>query len=400
MAKSLQLYLDGQRYDQWTSGEVTRDLKDFSGSFSFTFRDGEASSAALAFASAPIQKRLKAQMKAVIKIGNRTVLKGHVEEVDKDLGDGQATVTISGRDKTGDLIDCAALPDGQQAEMKKVKLEAAAKKIAAPFGLTVKAEVDTGAVFDRYAVDLGETAFSAIEKGTRSRGVLVLSDGIGGIVITRAGKTRAPADLVQPGNVLKSRGSESTARRFSKTTVRGQSERIAKERGNAALDATAEPLDVGSRTDGASGAATNNERKGTVATGSATDSDIERYRPAVYLARSKADKASAQSEADWRSRTAKGEGDELTHTVKGHTVDGSLWTVNQLVHVSDAFLDVERDQLISRTRYAEDQSGATTDITSCRPEAFDPQAKGGSGNQRSRKSTASSGALDSKAEAL
>jgi len=39
MAKGIKLLIDGTPYDQWVSGEVTRDLKDFSGSFSFTFRD-------------------------------------------------------------------------------------------------------------------------------------------------------------------------------------------------------------------------------------------------------------------------------------------------------------------------------------------------------------------------
>lgn len=119
MAKSIKLFLDGVAYDQWTSGEVTRDLKDFSGSFSFTFRDGTASTATLPSTVGKNLPRLRNQMQAKIMIGRRTVLVGHVEQIAYDAGDGNAEVTISGRDKTGDLIDSSALAEGP-AELKGV----------------------------------------------------------------------------------------------------------------------------------------------------------------------------------------------------------------------------------------------------------------------------------------
>ncbi len=399
MAKSLKLTLDGIAYDQWTSGEVSRDLKDFSGAFSFTFRDRDAAKNVLPYATWAAVKRIRTQMLAEIRIGKRLVLRGYVEEVSRDIADGSAEVVISGRDVTGDLIDCSALVDGP-AELKNVKLEDAVRKIAEPYGLSVRTEVDTGEIFERYSIDLGESAFSAIEKGTRSRRTLILSDGVGGIVITRTGVTRAPADLTMPGNILSSSGRETTQGRYSKTIVRGQSERSGKSRSAASLDSTAEPISTDAREDG-DGSATERERKGTVATGVAEDSEIKRYRPIVHLARSKADAQSAQDEAEWRNRTARGEADELTITVKGHEVDGSLWTVNQLVHVSDPFQDYERGQLISRTRYAEDTSSAVTEITVCSPDAFDTGEVGNRRtNQRGKTGTTSSGALDSTAEAL
>ncbi len=186
-------------------------------------------------------RKLRPGPSVEIRIGRELVLKGFIEKVAPFASEGQAEVTISGRDKTGDLVDSAALVDGP-AEFKNVKLEDAAKRIAKPFGLHVRSEIDTGEPFSRYSLDLGETAFSAIEKGSRSRHALILSDGVGGIVITRTGKTRAPAALKVPGNALSSSGSFSHEGRFSETIVRGQSERAGKERGNVALDATAEPI--------------------------------------------------------------------------------------------------------------------------------------------------------------
>ncbi len=396
MAKSITLDIDGVRHDQWLSGNVDRDLKDFSGAFSFSFRDPPRSEAALPFATTGPLLKLKPGPSVTIRIGKRVVLKGFIEAVEPDIGDGQASVTISGRDVTGDMIDCAAMADA--AEFADVKLEDAAKKIAEPYGITVRSEIDTGDVFSRYSVDLAETAFSAIEKGARARQALILSDGVGGIVITRTGKTKAPAALTQPGNVLRAKGTFTHAGRHSETIVRGQAEGAATKRGAAKLDSTAEPLETGARTDG-DGSATTKERKGIVTTGRAKDDEITRHRPIVHLARSKADQKSAQDEADWKSRTARGASEEFTLTVRGHEVDGKLWTVNQLVDVSAAYLDVDRELLISRVSYIEDYAGIATDITVCSPEAFDAEPVGN--RRRNRKSKKSAkGALDGKAQSL
>lgn len=397
MAKSIQLTIDGQPYDQWTSAEVTRDLKDFAGAFSFTFRDAKRARRSLPFATDAAVRELRPGPAVEIRIGRRLVLKGFIERVEADSGDRQAAIVISGRDVTGDLIDGAAMAD--EAEFFNVKLEEAARRIAAPYGLSVRSEIDTGEPFTRYGLDLAETAFSAIEKGARSRHALVLSDGVGGIVITRTGQTKAPVELRYPGNVLLSRGSFSHEGRYSETIVRGQGEKAGKKRGSAALDTTAEPIGTGDREEG-DGSATEKERKGTVATGRARDEEITRHRPVVHLARSKADNVSAQDEADWRMRTARAEGEEFTHTVKGHTTNGQIWTVNQLASVSDAFLGVYRNLLISRVAYREDEAGVVTELTYESPEAFDKEPVGDRRTNKAGKGKKSSTALDGTAEGL
>lgn len=391
MAKSIRLWIDGLPYDEWTSAEVSRDLKDFAGAFTFTFRDAERSHNSLPFATMADVQKLRPGPSVEIWIGRRLVLKGYIERVEADSRDRQAAVTISGRDLTGDLIDGAAFAG--EAEFVNVTYEEAVRRIASPYGLTVRSEIEVGTSFDRYAIDLAETAFSAIEKGARSRHALVLSDGVGGIVITRTGQTNAAAELRYPGNVLSCGGSFSHEHRFSETVVRGQGEKAGKRRGAAALDTTAEPL-VSGRSFG-DGTATAKERQGTVATGRVRDDEITRHRPIVHLARSKADSAAAQDEADWRMRTSRAEGEQFSYTVSGHTANGQLWTVNQMVPVSDAFLGVERDLLISGISYREDTVGAITELTCQSPEAFD---KGPTGGRRTNKKSKSK--LDGTAEAL
>jgi prophage tail gpP-like protein len=345
-------------------------------------------------------------MEVDVYVEDQLVLKGYIETVAPDIDAERAEVSITGKDKAGDLVDCAAAPEGP-AEFHNVKLEEVIKRIAAPFGLSARSEIDTGQAFPRFGIDLSETGLSAIEKGARQRHALVMSDGVGGIVATRSGKTRAPAALILPGNVKSASGQFTHKDRHSKVIVRGQSEKAA-----TARDGRAAPLTGGgtpSRPEDrkpSDGSATERERRGVTATGIAEDDEVKRYRPIVHLAKSKADEQACADEADWRMRTKRGESEELTYRVHGYSVLGRLWRVNQIVPVDDAFLDVHRDMLISRVTYRYDDGGRDTEIAVTSPEAFDKQpVKGRRKNLKGRtrmpgKKSSGSGPLDGTASAL
>lgn len=394
------LVIEGVHYDQWTSAEVVRDLKDFSGSYRFVLYDPLRSGNTFAYASTGPLIALEPGPAVEILVDGEVVLKGHVEDVNVDIDEGHASVEIVGRDKTGDLVDSAALTDGP-AEFNNVKLEEAIKRIAQPFGLTVRSEIDTGEPFSRYSLDLSETAFSASEKGARARHALVLSDGVGGLLITRTGARRAPDDLTLPGNIKSSSKRHSHRHRHSKTHVRGQGERAGqKKRGAAHLDVSAEPLSPDDRQPG-NGSATEQERKGTVASGMAVDDEITRHRPVVHLARSKADAQACQDEADWRMRNARTDGEQMSYRVHGFSANGQLWRVNEIAFVDDAYQNISRDMLISRVANRHDEGGAITELSIVSPESFDKKDVGNRRkNGKSKKSKHKGGPLDGAAQTL
>ncbi|WP_054310845.1 phage baseplate assembly protein [Mesorhizobium sp. 1M-11] len=395
---TMALEIDGTLYEEWTEAEVTRDLKDFAGSFSFTLRDGTRSMATFAYASPRSIFRVRPGQAVKAIVDGAVVLVGWIKTVEPNIDESHAEVTISGEDKAGDLVDCAAAPEGP-GEFRNVKLEDAAKKIAAPYGLQVRTEIDTGAAFPRYALDLGEAGYAAIEKGARQRHALVMSDGVGGIVITRTGARRAPAALTLPGNAKGSRATFSHEGRHSETIVRGQAEKADGGRdGRAApLIADGDPVDPGSR-EPTDGSATDRERRGTALTGRATDPEITRHRPIVHLARTQPDEQSVQDEADWRMRTARAASEEANYRVRGFSVEGRVWRVNEMAYVSDAFQGIERDMLVSKVVFRSSDEGEETEITVTSPEAFDKKAVGS--RRRNLKKKGSSGPLDGTAEAL
>lgn len=396
---TMALEIDGARYEEWTEAEVTRDLKDFSGSFSFTLRDATRTLTTLAYASARAIDRVRPGQAVRCLVDGAVVLVGWTKEVEAEIDDSGASVTISGEDKAGDLIDCAAAPEGP-GEFKNVKLEDAARKIAAPFGLSVRTEIDTGAAFPRFALDLGETGHAAIEKGARQRHALVTSDGVGGVVITRTGARRAPAALTLPGNAKGSRATFSHKGRHSETIVRGQAEKADRERDgrSSALTPAGEPAAPGSRNP-SDGSATARERRGTAMTGRARDPEITRHRPIVHLARTQTDEKSVKDEADWRMRTARAACEEATYRIHGFSVGGRPWRVNEMTYVSDAFQGIERDMLISRVVFRSSEDGEETEITVTSPEAFD---KGGAGSRRANltSKTGAARVIDTTAEGL
>ncbi|WP_319519631.1 phage baseplate assembly protein [uncultured Martelella sp.] len=394
----IEVMINSTLFEGWTGAEVSLDMKEFAAKFMLYCHDQDASAATLAHVHSAKNKRLKRGATVSIKIDGTAVLNGHVEKRSSNIESQFADITVEGRCKLGDLIDCTALVDDTPAEMHNVKLEDAVRRIVKPYGIGVRSEVDTGAPFARYSIDLDESPFTAIEKGARQRQVRVLSDGVGNVVITRTGEDKAAGAISLPGNVLKASIDESDEGRYSKTVVRGTSERAGKKRGKAKLDATAEPLLPSERT-GSDGSATNAERAGTAATGLAEDDEIDRYRPKVYLARTKADHDAAKDEAEWRRNTARGASEEITYIMRGHSVDGSLWRPNTTVPVADAFNDINRDMLISKVTFIQNNDdGAITSLAVTSPDAFqkgDPKKK-----QRKNKPAKKKKALDTTAEPL
>lgn len=373
--RRVSLTLDGQVFDEWTRVEITRDLSEISGSFFLELRDSKRSIDAFPFATlAAYANPLVTGLEAVVAIDGEPVLIGHVEEVAPDAGESQVLVSLDGRDRTGDLVDSAASTEGP-TEFRHVDLEKIARRAAAPFGLGVRAEVDVGAPFDRYTFDVGETALSAIEKGARQRGVLVTSDGIGNVVLTRSGRQRAPGELHFPGNIVRSGGRFSSRDRHSDYHVKGQAERAAgTRRDRAPLDVRADPVSQ----DGPEQRAEVEER-GVTIHAHVRDDEIRRYRPLVAMARTQLRQDGAERQADWMRRTARAKGRKLDYLVKDFRgATGELWRPNQLVFVRDAFQQIEEEMLIAGVVYGYGDRGVETRLRLTRPEDYGDDQEAGS----------------------
>lgn len=406
--RSVSLAIDGQVFDQWFRVNLVHDLSELSASFELTFRDGLRSLATWPYAT-PIAdvSSLDWGKKVEVAIDGEPWLIGWVDDVSPEAGNGPSYVTICGRDVTGDLVDCPPDPRGKH-EYRDITLTEFAEKLCKPFGIKVRAEVDVGPKFDKCVVEAGETVLSAIEKYAKQRGILITTDRVGTLLLTRSGQTRAPSGIMFPGNVTRSRASFSARERFSDYFVKGQSEKNGGRRANsAALDATADPLDSAptQNSPATSDPEDEPEGAGALVMGHARDPEVTRWRPHISMSRTKAKTFDAQRQAEWTMRTRRGKSDKLDYPFKGFRVNGELWRANTLALVEDSFAQVNRDMLIAGTRLTYDERGVMTRLRITGPEAYDVEPEGDRRTNKKSKgakgsSSSGSGKLDGTAHPL
>jgi len=366
--------------------EVTRDLEEIAGGVTVEGIDMARLAAAWPawWRPAPSRGPLRPGEKLTVELDGEPVLLGWVDEIKVDYGASKAGITLTGRDVTGDLVDCAAAPHGP-AEYANVTLLDLCRAICAPYGIAVRAEVDLPQRFPRFGIDAGETALSAIEKACRQRAVLALSDGLGTLVLTRGGRTAGPAPLVFGGNIVQAGAAFTHAARFSEYLVKGQSS--APARGAPALITTAAPLAATPDARRPLPTAPTTTRARVVMTGRAVDPKVGRHRPTVLSPPTQSGGASAQEQADWAMRTARAKSESMSVTVSGWRAgpDDALWRPNQRVWVEDPLADVSHELLISSVTYRWGADGATTELRLSGVEAFDLLPEAGEQERRARR---------------
>ncbi len=353
------LIIDGRVFDRWTSVDVGRDLREIAGTFSLRLLD----KGRFPGATAP---RINRGDACTVAIDGETVLSGWIDVVEINEEGDTLDMSVQGRDVTGDLVDSAAAPDGP-AEYRNIDLLAFATAICKPFSIPVKADIDVGAPFDTLSLQPHDKALEAIESAARQRSALVTSDGVGGLLLTRGGITRAPASLVRGGNIAGLHRRDDGTHRFSDVYVKGQSARGAGcRRGSRAAASLATTPSAPTTPAGTASA-------GILITGHAQDPGVTRYRPFVKLTRSQSGMTSAQEQAEWLVRVFQGQALELDYRVLDWRAGepsgtgpvpqlGALWRPNTVVPVYDPLVDIAGDMLIAGARYQMSDKGLLTQL--------------------------------------
>lgn len=343
----LELLVNGENYSGWTSIGVTRAMDAASGAFTveLTERWEGQDGAAAQIEPWPILSGDVCE----VRLGGKTMLSGYVDIFKPSYSATDHSINIQGRDKTSDLIDCAAIhkPD----EWKNITLLKLAQILCAPFGIKARADVDVGEPFPVVKLQQGETAFEAIERHAQQRKLLVMPDGAGGLLLTRTGTRRASVSLEQGVNIKTASGSIDHSQRFSEYLVKGQA-----------------PYSEDS--DGE----TESHVEGRI-----TDSGIKRYRPMLIVAEADGSTNSALERATWEANTRLGKSATAQITVMGwrQTEGGELWLPNMLVYVKSPWLRMDGEMLIRQVTFnkesADGSEGTTAQLDIISPQAYAPE---------------------------
>lgn len=340
------LLVEGIRYGGWKSIRVTRSIESLCGSFALDVSDRWGSVLKEPW---PIMENDPCR----VEINGQVAIDGYIDT--RELGgDAQSrTLGYTGRDRALDLVDCSLLVEdaavkGHKWTYRNLDIAAFVAKVAEPHG--IKVSVQPGLVLKKdpsLVAHPGETSFDAIKRAAASAGVLVVSDGAGGILITRAGTFRAAA-LVEGRNIKTGRTTFDAKDRFARILVTSQPPGTDEEYG--------ESLRVQAQ---------------------ATDADVDRQNRVLIVRPDKGmDAATAKRRADWEVRNRAAKSATVSITVVGWTQpNGKLWPVNMLTRVqAPRLLGVDGDLLISQVDYTvDDKGGSITQLNLVRPDAFEPE---------------------------
>ncbi len=339
MSDVVSLHVNGKEYGGWKSARVTRGIESVAGSFDLEVSDRWESGAR----PWPIVEEDECK----ILIGTTVLITGYVDKRTLSYGPEDHSLKVSGRDKTGALVDCSAVLN--HWEFKNVAVLTLAKRVTEPFSIPVS--LQAGVVLPRppakLSIDPGESAFEAIEKACRPAALLPISDGHGGLVLSRTGSTVCGTALVEGENILSASAEYDASGRFRNYIVKGQHQ--------GSNDFFGKPA---------------SSIKGT-----AEDQNVRRTERTLLVHHEGLTTVeSAKKRAQWEATVRAARADAVTITVQGwRQTNGALWPINSLVSVNSPLLGIKGDMLITEATYSLDSSGTTTQLKLKNPDAFKPE---------------------------
>ncbi|RJX18968.1 MAG: hypothetical protein C4575_09325 [Desulforudis sp.] len=335
----IELRIKGQSYQGWKSVEIQKSLEQIAGTFGLAVSDR--------YPQKPADWKIQMGDQCTVEIDGQVVITGYIEDFRMSFDRQQHEIQVSGRDLTGDLVDCSYV--GSKNEWKNQTVRAVVEALCEPFDLidvVVDASAATQAArkVEEFKANEGDSVSELIVKACKTRGVLVVSYGDGDLTLTQAGSKQA-ADTLEVGqNILSSQMTLSDKDRFSDYYVKG----VGRGKKTKQLKDFVRPK------------------------GHATDEVMSRYRPLVVLGEHAMDVKTAEDRAKWELSLRAGKSRSVEYSVQGWTQsDGKVWEINTLVKVKDKVLDVNGTLLIAALRYSvDDRSGTITRLTLVDPQTY------------------------------
>jgi prophage tail gpP-like protein len=368
--KGLTAKINGIIFTNIIRAVVDRDLEQVAGTFDLTIVDqARLSKSVLSQIGLPTPNGPINPGDAItILIDDEPVLVGWIEQPRFRWRADEITCRVHGRDVTGDLVECAPPPE-MPTEFRGVDLLHVANQVCARFNIPAIADVAVGAPFDRLSRHKHMTAMAFLESAARQRSILLTSNGVGSLMLTRGGTSRAPSPLMIGDNAWDVETEYDWTHRFSDYYVMQDKALSAASTPGVPIDSAPGDSEPDDSADAV--APTGKAAIGTM--GHATDPEIKRYRPTVRLTRSQSGMSTLQEQAEWMCRVSKGNSIPVRMAARGFRTgaQNTLWRPNQLTGVWEPYSGLDRDMLIAGVRFERSEEGDVTRLRLVGPNAYD-----------------------------
>lgn len=323
-----------QTHSGWKEATISSSIETLAGAFELNVVTNRP-----AGRSWPIQRGDKCEVIA----DGQIAITGFVDRIepgyDKESG---RTITVAGRDRTADLVDCSAEP---AHEWENTELAPIADKLCKPFDIVPAYNQVPSKKIPKHIVEQGETVLDCMSRACSYYGVLPFPDGHGGVVIGKAGAGTIEKPLLNginvDSNVLKARAVIGDEQRYSEYILRGDPE-------------------------GFVGIEDQIKQEGR-----ASDPGVSRYRPLVVLADNVGETDSLKRRAAHMAKVRQARGYEFHYTVAGWTHGNDIWRPNHFVRVRDTELPLYGTMLVSKvTLKVNKREGTIAELVLVYPDTY------------------------------
>lgn len=331
----LRLYVAGKSFVGWTGATITESLDAFAHTFTLSYVDRWLDSAA--------RRRIREGDACELWCGDEVLVTGWIDSTELDETASEQRLTVSGRSKTGDLVDCSV--PLARSEWRDIALGDLAADVLRPFGLWAAFDRDARDTepFARFAVEPGETAFDLLSRAARQRRLILQTTPVGRVLFSRGQKGRTQTIIRRGANATSFRVSRSQTDRFSQIHVRAQAEG-ADDIWSSALQAEAV----------------------------ATDRSVGRYRPKIVMADAAEDKARLSARAWFEVASRYARGTRVSATLPGwRTDEGTVWRAGLLACVESDWHGIDEELIVVSVQLSLSNEGEVAQLELCDRAAFD-----------------------------
>lgn len=333
LSEKVELALGGAVYAGWTSVRISRAIDAMAGQFTLT--------AAIKSDGTEADYAFEAGAACALRVGGETLLQGWVDQISPGYDATNHEITLSGRDRAGDLADCSAVH--VPGSWQNTRIETIATALAAPYGIAVHAVADTGKPLKRFAIQQGESVHDAIERMLRYRGLILVAQADGSVAIMAAA-SGAASFAIASARIEAANAVHDVSGRYSDYIVKGQ----------------------------ASGDDDANGRAVSAVSATARDAAVKRKRTLVVIGEEQSDRASLEARAKWEASVRAGRAQEATITLAGWRDDaGKLFAPNTLGTLDDARLFMKGTMLVTGVELIHEPGrGTVAELRLSPPEAW------------------------------
>lgn len=328
------LKVNGRNYTHFKSLSVQRSLLQAAGQFELTFTN---------------QAALKPGDFFELHLNQQPALAGYIDALNLNLTATQVEHQARGRDAAADLVDCSLQTPSQLNNLNLLQL---VQRLTQAYQVPVSLAPNTpvGEAFASFSLDPGQSVWQAIEEACRQRAVLAVSNGVGGLLLTRGASSSHPTALVEGQNVLTAQLNLDHSQRYHTYTCLGQ-------QGASNQGQQWQPTGTVSQQDQ------------TAAKATVTDPAARKGRTLVQVQELDSSSQDLAEKALWEKNVRQGKSQSLQLTLAGFGTP-QIYQPGQRVNLHLPSLEVSGQWLIEASNHHLNQDGLTTQLTLVPPTAY------------------------------